>query len=158
MQELHYCPPASDTCCNSSGTVKDADPAIAWLIQFAAAQGLLLFGILKDLKVVDQDATRGVAEAYCTARQVEPQSTQSLLLGSVPPSQMVLPSQPVDPYQSRDIHHNSILGAIRRLRRRDVFHQVPLAAPAVEPQPIEVPEDPDKGWLSLRPPREPQKE
>ena len=110
----------------------------------------MLFVILKELKAVDQDATRVVAEAYRAVRQVDPQSTQSLLPGSLPPSQLVLPSQPVDPYQPGDIHHNSILGAIRRLHRQDVFRQVPLAAPAVESQPVEVPEDPDKSWLSLR--------
>jgi hypothetical protein len=47
---------------------------------------------------------------------------------------------------------------MRRLHRRDVFGRAPAVAPVVEPQPIVVPEDEGGDWLSLRSPREPQRE
>ncbi|KAE8766814.1 nucleotide pyrophosphatase/phosphodiesterase-like [Hordeum vulgare] len=90
-----------------------------WILDYAfdrlgaTSEGLLLFGILKEFKAVDHDTKRVVTEAYRAGRQVEPEATESLLPSSVPPSQLVLPSQPVDPYQPGDIHRNSILGAIR---------------------------------------------
>ena len=76
----------------------------------------------------------------------------------VPPSQLVPSSQLMNPWNSGSIHPNSIQGAIRRLRRQDVLRQVPAAAPAVEPQSIEVSDDEDGSWLSLRPPGEPRQE
>ena len=81
-----------------------------------------------------------------------------MLPNPVPPLQLVLTSKPVNPWNSGFVHPNSIRGAIRRLRHQDMFRQAPAVAPAVEPQPIEVSDDEDGSWLSLRPLGEPQQE
>jgi hypothetical protein len=164
MQEFRYFPSSSDAGCDFSSAVGDADPAIARLVQFIAAQGLLLAGIIREFQSIDRDTTRVVTEAYRDARQAASQTTISLLPNSVPPSRLVppsqpvLPSQPVNPIQPGIIYPSYVARAIRRLRRRDMLRQAPAATPAVAPQPIVVSDDEDGSWLSLRPPGEPQQE
>ena len=158
MQEFRYFPSSSDTTGRFSSIVGDVDPTTARLVQYIDAQGLLLSGILREFQAIDQDTTRVVTEAYHAAREIASQTTRPLLPNPVPPSQPVPPSPSVNLFRPVNIHPNSIQGAIRRLRRRDVFGQVPAAVPAVEPQPIEVSDDEDGSWLSLRPPGEPQQE
>ena len=64
----------------------------------------------------------------------------------------------MSPHRPGIIRPASVARAIRHLHRRDVFRQEHVAAPAVVPQPIVVPDDEDGSWLSLRPPGEPQPE
>lgn len=158
MQEFRYFPSSSSAGCEFASAVGIADPTVAHLVQFIAAQGSLLAGILREFQAVDRDANRVVMEAYREARQVASQTTVPLLSNPVPPSQIVPPSQPVNPCQPGIIHPSYVARAIRRLRRRGVFRQAPAATQAVAPQLIVVSDDEDGSWLSLRPPGEPQQE
>jgi hypothetical protein len=174
MQEFRYFPSSSDAGCDFRGAVEDADPAVARLAQFMAAQGLLIAVILREFQSIDRDTTRVVMEAYRNTRQAATPTTLPLLPNPVPPSQIVLPSQPVppsqpvlppqpvlpsqpvNPWQPGIIHPGSAARAIRRLRRQGVLRQVPAAATAAAPQPIVVSDDEEGSWLSLRPPGEHQ--
>jgi hypothetical protein len=156
MREFRFFPAATSSSCEFSSPVEDADPTIACLVQFIAAQGLLLTGIREEFESVDRDTLRVVTEAHREARQTAPQTTRSLLPNPVPPSHLVPCSYSANLFRPGNIHPNSILGAIRRLHRRDVFGRAPAVAPVVEPQPIVVPEDEGRGWLSLRLSGEPQ--
>jgi hypothetical protein len=68
MREFRYFPSATSTGCEFFITVEDDDLAIARLVQFIAAQGLLLSGILGEFKSVDRDTLRVVT---CDARIIK---------------------------------------------------------------------------------------
>ena len=158
MPEFRYFPSLTDKVGECSICVGDVDPAIACLVQYIDSQGMLLSGIIREFQALDLDTTRVVTGAYRAAREAASQATRSLLPNPVPPSLLVPPSQPVSSYRPGIIRPASFARAIRRLRRRDVFRQEHIAAPAVVPQPIVVPDDEDGSWLSLRLPGEPQPE
>jgi hypothetical protein len=159
MREFRYFPSSSKAGGEFSSAVKEADPALARLVQFIDAQALLIAGIIREFQSLDRDNNRAITEAYRDARQATSQTTLPLLPNPEPPLQPVLPSQPVNPWQPPGIIHSShVARAIRRFRRRGMLRQAPAAAPAEAPQPIMVSDDEDGDWLSLHPPGEPQQE
>jgi hypothetical protein len=159
MREFRYFPSSSKAGGEFSSAVKEANPALAHLVQLIDAQALLIGGIIREFQSIDRDTNRTITEAYRDARQAASPTTIPLLPNPVPPLQPVLPLQPVNPWQPPGMIHSSYVGrAIRRLRRQNVFRQVPAAAQPVVPQPIVVSDDEDGDWLSLHPPGEPQQE
>ena len=105
--------------------------------------------ILGEFKAIDRDATRVVTEAYRKARQAASQITDPMSSGPV------LSSQPVPWLKPGTANLRSIDRTVCHLHR---FLPASSATPAFEPQPIEVPDDVDRDWLSLRPPSEPQQD
>src|SRR3954463_9965749 len=98
MREFLYFPNASIRGCEFADTTTEADPAIARLVQFVTAQGLLLGDILAGFHDMDSDAARFVEAAYRRGRRdtspvVDPLSSSPVLsLQVVPPSLVVPPS------------------------------------------------------------------
>jgi hypothetical protein len=157
MREFRYLPSPSKASREFFNSAGEADPALARLVQFIEAQGLLIGVIIREFQSLDRDNTRAITEAYREARQAASPTTLPLLPNPEPPSQPALPSQPVNPWQSPGIIHSShVARAIHRLRRQGMLRQAPAASPAEAPQPIVVSDDEDDGWLSLRMPEEPQ--
>ena len=70
-------------------TVREDDPAIARLVQYITAQGMMISKMLAEFRTVDNDAVRVVKEAYRAARKFASQAVHPTL------SEPVLPSQPV---------------------------------------------------------------
>jgi hypothetical protein len=159
MREFRYLPSPSKASREFFNAAGEADPALARLVQFIEAQGLLIGGIIREFQSLDRDNNRAITEAYRDARQAASQTPLPLLPKPEPSSQPVLPSQHMNPWQPPGIIYSSYVArAIRRLRRRGMLRQAPAAPPAEAPQPIVVSDDEDDGWLSLRPPGEPQQE
>jgi hypothetical protein len=99
MREFRYFPSSSKAGGEFSSAVKEADPALARLVQFIDAQALLIAGIIREFQSLDRDNTRAIMKAYHDAHQAASQITLPLLPNPEPPSQPVLPSQPVSPWQ-----------------------------------------------------------
>ena len=70
-------------------TVPGDDPAIARLVQYITAQGMMIAKMLAEFRTMDNDAVRVVTEAYREARKFASQAVHPT------PSEPVLPSQPV---------------------------------------------------------------
>src|SRR4051812_48219375 len=104
MREFRYFPNASIRGCEFADTTAEADPAIARLVQFVTAQGLLLGDILAGFHDMDSDAARVVQAAYRRGRRdtspaVDPLPSSPVLSSqvvpssqAVPPSRVLLPS------------------------------------------------------------------
>jgi hypothetical protein len=153
MREFCYLPSPSKASREFFNAAGEADPALARLVQFIEAQGLLIGGIIQEFQSLDRDNNRAITEAYRDARQAASQTTLPLLPNPEPPS------QPVNPWQPPGIIHSSYVArAICRFHRRGMLRQGPAAPPAEAPQPIVVSDDEDGDWLSLCPPGEPQQE
>ena len=65
------------------------DPAIARLVQYITAQGMMISQMLAEFRTLDNDAVRVVKEAYRESRKFASQVICPT------PSEPVLPSQPV---------------------------------------------------------------
>jgi hypothetical protein len=152
MREFRHFPSAANTGWEFSNAALDDDPAIARLVQFITAQGMLIGSILGEFKAIDRNATRVVTEAYREARQDASQIADPM------PSGPVLSSQPVHWLKPGTVNLQSFDRAVSRLRRQGKLMPASAATPAVEPQPIEVSDEEDGDWLSLRPPGEPQQD
>src|SRR3954466_13133723 len=108
MREFRFFSNASVRGCEFADTTAEADPAIARLVQFVTAQGLLLGDILAGFHDMDSHAARVVEAAYRRGRRDTSPAVDLLpsrpVLSSqvvppsqaVPPSRVVLPSEPVD--------------------------------------------------------------
>lgn len=149
MREFRYFPSASSTGWEFSHAAQEGDPAIVRLVQFISAQGMMIGSILGEFQAIDRDATRVVTEAYREARQAASQIADPM------PSGPVLSSQPVPWLKPGTANLRSIDRTICHLHG---FLPASSATPAGEPQPIEVLDDEDRDWLSLRPPGEPQQD
>ena len=156
MQEFRYFPNVSSFGSEPADTTKEADPAIARLVQFITAQGLLLGDILTGFNAMDSDAVRVVEAAYRRGRQDTSQAVDPLLPNPVLPSRVVLPSQPVNQCNLGAIDADSTNRTIFQLYRQGLLQQDPAAAPGVESRLVELL---DFGkHLSLRPPGEPEQD
>ena len=118
MREFRYLPSPSKASREFFNAAGEADPALARLVQFIEAQGLLIGGIIREFQSLGRDNNRAITEAYRDARQASSQTTLLLLPNPEPPLQPVPPSQPVNPWQPPGIIHSSYVArAIRRLHR-----------------------------------------
>ena len=99
--------------------------------------------MLAELRTLDNDAVRVVKEAYLEARKFASQVICPT------PSEPVLSSHPVLWPKPNIITLDKSLLRIHQLH-------FPAAISAPPPQPIEVSDDEDGDWPSLRPPGEPQ--
>ena len=163
MREFRYFPNASTNGCQIDDTTAEADPAIARLVQFITAQGLLLGEILAGFHDMDSDAARVVEAAYRRGRRDTSPTIDLLPSGpvlssqvvpssqAVSPSRVVLPSQLVDECISGAVYADC---TILQLYRQGLLQQDQAPAPGVESQLAELL---DFGkHLSLRPPGEPE--
>ena len=69
-----------------SPAIQGDDPAIARLVQYITAQGMMISKMLAEFRTLDNDAVRVVKEAYCAARKFASQAVHPT------PSEPVLPS------------------------------------------------------------------
>jgi hypothetical protein len=92
MREFRHLPSSPKASREFSSAAGEADPALARLVQFIKAQGLLIGGIIREFQPLDRDNTQAITEAYRDARQAASPTTLPLLPNPEPPSQPVLPS------------------------------------------------------------------
>ena len=142
-REFCFFPTVSNAVMQPSSVSQGDDPAIARLVQYITAQGMLISMLLAEFRAMDNNVVRVVKEAYREARKFASQAVGPT------PSEPVLSSQPVLWPKPNIITLDKSLLRIHQ-------QHFPGAIPAPPPQPIEVSDDEDGDWLSLRPPGEPQ--
>ena len=130
-----------------SPAIQGYDPAIALLVQYITAQGMMISKMLAKFGTMDNNAVRIVTEAYREARKFASQAARPT------PSEPVLPAQPVLWPKPNII---TLDKALLRMHQQHLLGSISATPPAAEPQPILVSDDEDGDWLSLRPPGEPQ--
>ena len=146
-REFCYFPVVTEAGIQPPLTVPGDDPAIARLVQYITAQGMMISKMLAEFRTLDNDVVRVVKEAYREAREFASQAVHPT------PSEPLLPSQPVL-WPRPNI--NTLDKAIFWIHQQHLLGSIPAAPPVVEPQPIVLSDDEDGDWLSLRPPGEPQ--
>ena len=130
-----------------SPAIQGDDPAIARLVQYITAQGMMISQMLAEFRTLDNDAVRVVKEAYREARKFASQVICPT------PSEPVLSSQPVLWPRPNIV---TLDKALLRIHQQHLLGSISATPPAAEPQPIVLSDDEDGDWLSLRPPGEPQ--
>ena len=130
-----------------SPAIQGDDPAIARLVQYITAQGMMISKMLAEFRTMDNDVVRVVKETHREARKF----TSQVVCPT--PSELVLSSQPVLWPKPNII---TLDKALLWIHQQHLLGSISATPPAVEPQPIVVSDDEDGGWLSLRPPGEPQ--
>ena len=146
-REFCFFPIVAEVGMQPSPAIQGDDPAIARLVQYITAQGMMIAQMLAEFRTLDNDAVRVVQEAYRESRKFASQVICPM------PSEPVLPSQSVLWPRPNIV---TLDKALLRIHRQHFLGSISATPPAAEPQPIEVSHDEDGDWLSLRPPGEPQ--
>ena len=79
-RELWFFPVAAELGSKHPITVREDDPAIARLVQYITAEGMLIAKMIAEFRTLDRDATWVFTEAYREAHQVASQATHPIAI------------------------------------------------------------------------------